>query len=83
MTDDQIEGMKNLDLHTRLFDEKEITAMKYAEMVSLDPHGISETFFESLRRCFSDEAIVELTCVIGLFCYFNRFNNALKTDITR
>ncbi len=83
VSDDQIEGMKNLRENEGLFDEKEILALRYAEMVSLDSHGIPDSFFNALRESFSDEAIVEITCVIGLFCYFNRFNNALKVDITR
>ena len=35
------------------------------------------------REHFDDGQIIEIAAVIGLFNYFNRFNDALKVDITR
>lgn len=83
MTDDQIEGMIDLKKNVNLFNESEMLALQYAEWVSHDSRGIPDDFFNRLKSAYSDEAIIEMTCVIGLFCYFNRFNNALKVDITR
>ncbi len=35
------------------------------------------------KRNFDDGQIVELAAVIGLFNYFNRFNDALRVEITK
>ncbi len=83
VTDEQIEGMKALENNRHLFTDDEYRAIKYAEQVSVEAHGVTDKDFEDLRVRFGEKGIIELTCVIGLFCYFNRFNNALKTDITR
>ena len=39
--------------------------------------------FAELRSFYSEGEIVELLCAIGLFNYFNRFNNALKMEPTK
>ena len=83
MTDEQIEGMNELKKNENLFNESEMLALQYAECVTHDSRSISDDFFNRLKGAYSEEAIIEMTCVIGLFCYFNRFNNALKVDITR
>jgi hypothetical protein len=36
-----------------------------------------------LRTFYSEGEIVEILCAIGLFNYFNRFNNALLMEPTR
>jgi hypothetical protein len=36
-----------------------------------------------LRSFYSEGEIVELLCAIGLFNYFNRFNNALQMEPTK
>jgi alkylhydroperoxidase family enzyme len=35
------------------------------------------------RRHWNEGEIVEITMVIGLFAYFNRFNDALRVEVTR
>jgi AhpD family alkylhydroperoxidase len=39
--------------------------------------------FAELRGFYSEGEIVELLCAIGLFNYFNRFNNALRMEPTK
>ena len=39
--------------------------------------------YAELRSFYSEGEIVELLCAIGLFNYFNRFNNALKMEPTK
>jgi alkylhydroperoxidase family enzyme len=34
-------------------------------------------------RHWNEGEIVEITMVIGLFAYFNRFNDALRVEVTR
>ena len=71
------------DPSSALFTESEKAALRYAEAVTLHSHQVSDDLFETLRRHFSEAAILEITAVIGLFNYFNRFNNALKMEITK
>lgn len=48
-----------------------------------DPHGISDREYERLRGYYDDGAIVEIAAVVGLFNYFNRFNDALRVPVTQ
>jgi hypothetical protein len=44
---------------------------------------VSDEQFAELRGFYSEGEIVELLCAIGLFNYFNRFNNALQMEPTK
>jgi alkylhydroperoxidase family enzyme len=57
--------------------------LRLAETVTLDANSISDDQFAELRRFYSEGEIVELLCAIGLFNYFNRFNNALRMEPTK
>jgi alkylhydroperoxidase family enzyme len=65
-----------------LFNEREKTALSYAEEVSRTPVRVSAELFERLKRHFNDEQIVELTASIAFENYRARFNHALdiKSD---
>ena len=65
------------------FSAAEKAALKLAETVTRDAHALSEEQFAELREHFSEGEIVELLCAIGLFNYFNRFNNALLMEPTK
>jgi alkylhydroperoxidase family enzyme len=47
-----------------------------------DARTIPEEVFAELRRHFDEGEVVEIACVVGLFAYFNRFNDALRTEPT-
>jgi uncharacterized peroxidase-related enzyme len=65
------------------FSPGEKAALKLAETVTHDARGITDEQFAELRSYYSEGEIVELLCAIGLFNYFNRFNNALKMEPTK
>jgi uncharacterized peroxidase-related enzyme len=65
------------------FTHAEKAALRLAETVTRDARAVSDEQFEELRAFYSEGEIVELLCAIGLFNYFNRFNNALKMEPTR
>ena len=44
---------------------------------------VSDELWDRLSRFFDTGQIIELVCAAGLFDYFNRVNNALRTEITR
>jgi uncharacterized peroxidase-related enzyme len=65
------------------FTPAEKAALRLAETVTRDAHSVSDEQFEELRSHYSEGEIVELLCAIGLFNYFNRFNDALRMEPTR
>jgi len=83
VTEDLLDAMYHIDQHADLFTDAERAALTLAERMTTDAHGVDEEVWASLREHFDDGQIVELASVIGLFNYFNRFNDALQVDITR
>jgi uncharacterized peroxidase-related enzyme len=65
------------------FTPAEKAAIRLAEEMTLDANHISDEFFAELRGFYDDGEIVELLAAIGLFNYFNRFNNALQMEPTK
>ena len=51
--------------------------------MTTDPHNFDDTQWTELRRHFDEGEIVELAASIGLFNYFNRFNDVLKMEPTK
>ena len=81
-TDDQLSHLA--DWQTREdFTPAEKAALRLAETVTLDAHAVTDAQFAELRSFYSEGEIVELLCAIGLFNYFNRFNNALHMQPTK
>jgi alkylhydroperoxidase family enzyme len=56
--------------------------VRLAETVTRDAHAVTDEQFAELREYYSEGEIVELLCAIGLFNYFNRFNDALHMEPT-
>jgi uncharacterized peroxidase-related enzyme len=65
------------------FTPAEKAALRLAETITRDAHTVSDEQFVELRSFYSEGEIVELLCAIGLFNYFNRFNNALQMEPTK
>jgi alkylhydroperoxidase family enzyme len=81
-TDDQINGLANFEQRTD-FAEKEKAALRLAERVTRDAHTVDEQLWSELRKHFDEGEIIELLAAIGLFNYFNRFNDALQMEPTK
>jgi alkylhydroperoxidase family enzyme len=60
------------------FDAVDILVRDYARLVIERPWGIRDRVFDSLRRHFTDQQIVELTLRISLCSLFNQLNEALQ-----
>jgi uncharacterized peroxidase-related enzyme len=69
--------------HSREFTEREKVAIHLAERMTLDAHSYSDAEFARLRSLFSEGEVVELMAAIGLFNYFNRFNDLLQMEPTQ
>lgn len=81
-TDDQLTNLADWPSRED-FTPAEKAALRLAETVTRDAHSLSDEQFAVLRTFYSEGEIVELLCAIGLFNYFNRFNDALKMQPTR
>ncbi len=60
-----------------LYSDKEKAALDYAEAVTYSDRQPTEAHFEALRRYFNDDAIIELTGLIGFQNMSSKFNAAL------
>ena len=65
------------------FNPAEKAALRLAETVTRNAHGVTDQQIAELRTYYSEGEIVELLCSIGLFNYFNRFNDALQMQPTK
>jgi len=65
------------------FTPAEKAALRLAETVTSDAHAVGDAQFSELRGYYSEGEVVELLCAIGLFNYFNRFNDALRMEPTK
>jgi len=65
------------------FTDAEKAALELAERITLDPNGVDDSFWNELRKHYDEGEIIELLAAIGLFNYFNRFNNALHMEPTK
>jgi len=81
-TDDQLTHLADWPQRED-FTPAEKAALRLAETVTLDARTVSDEQFAELRSFYSEGEIVELLCAIGLFNYFNRFNNALQMEPTK
>ena len=63
-----------------LFSEREKAALAYAEVVTYSDRHTTPEDFARLRRCFSDDAIIELTGLIAFQNLSSKFNAALGVE---
>ncbi len=68
------EEIKNID---KACNEQECLAMEYAIASTEHAYNIDEKLFKKMKENFTDEQIVEITSVVGLFSFINRFNDSL------
>ncbi|MCY4369849.1 MAG: hypothetical protein OXF41_10660 [bacterium] len=60
--------------------EREALAVSLAERIALDPHTITDEFFESLKDQFTDDEIVEMVFACSIFNWGNKFNITMNLD---
>ena len=75
---ENLEQWRQLDL-----DESTRVALRFAEQMTRDAHGVDQELFGALRSHFDEGEVVEIASVVGLFNYFNRFNDALQIEPTQ
>jgi len=63
------------------FNEKEVTALAYAEKLTRSSRDIADADFEKLKKHFSDAEIVDLHSLVGLVNFTNRFTDPLGLEV--
>ncbi|HUL03900.1 MAG TPA: carboxymuconolactone decarboxylase family protein [Gemmatimonadales bacterium] len=58
-------------------------ALAYADVMHGTGHDVTDPLFGRLREVWDEGQIVEISLVIGMAEYFNRFNNALRVEPTK
>jgi uncharacterized peroxidase-related enzyme len=81
-TDQQLEALQDA-APSEEFTDAEKVAIHLAESMTLYPHGYTDEDFARLRSFYSEGEVVELMAAIGLFNYFNRFNDLLQMEPTK
>ena len=80
VSEELLDALYHIDQHYHLFTKRELVALHYAEIVTTSAQDVNEDLWDELQVYFDDGEIVELTTVIGLFNFFNRFADALQID---
>lgn len=81
-SDEQIEHLGDSETRDD-FSAAEKAALRLAERMTIDSHTVNDQLWNELRRHYDEGEIIELAAAIGLFNYFNRFNDALKMEPTK
>jgi uncharacterized peroxidase-related enzyme len=63
------------------FTEAEIAALTYARAATEQPSGVTEAMGAELRRHWSAEEAVEITAVVALFGWLNRWNDTMGSAL--
>ena len=70
----QAERLQNLEPAER-------HAVRYAELLTADIHGVSDEEFRTTRGFYNDGQVVELTLTVAFFNYFTRMAEALNLPV--
>ena len=71
------EGIDNYAASER-FTPAEKIALRYSELMSVNPDAVDAAFFDELRKHYSDDEIVELGAFIGFNLGYHTFFGTLK-----
>jgi alkylhydroperoxidase family enzyme len=63
-----------------VFDAQEKATLAYADSVTQAAAAVRQETLQELRKYYSEDQIVELTLVICMGNFTNRFNEALKIE---
>ncbi len=80
MSDALLDALYHIDQHRHLFTERQLAALRYAEIMTTSARDIDEDLWDQVQAQFDDGEIVEISTVIGLFNFFNRYADALQLD---
>ncbi|GAC1558586.1 MAG: hypothetical protein NVS2B2_17490 [Ktedonobacteraceae bacterium] len=77
VSEDLLDALYHIDEHRDIFTARELAALRYAEIMTTSARDVDEELWDELQSYFDDGELVEISTVIGLFNFFNRFADAL------
>lgn len=80
-TDEQLDAVARADY--AVFEESWRSAMRYADAMTPTPGIVSDEVYGDLASHWSPAQTVEITAVIAMFNFFNRFAHALAIPVTK
>ena len=83
VSEELLDALYHIDEHHHLFTERQLVALRLAEIMTTSARDVDEELWDELQSHFDDGQLVELTTVIGLFNFFNRFADVLKLYPTK
>ena len=81
-SDDQINNLADFENRSD-FTDAEKAALRLAERETRDPQSVDDAMWADLRKHFDEGEIIELAAAVGLFNYFNRFNDVMRLEPTK
>ena len=78
VAEEKIEWVVRWTERPDLYDEREQTALEYADAITLSNRDVDDALFARVRSFFDDDAMVELTEVIAWENASSKFNRALR-----
>ena len=77
---EQLENIWEFKTHSA-FSGAERAALDFAFTASTVPNSVSDEIAENLRKFWDEGEIVEITGVVALFGYLNRWNDSMGTEM--
>jgi len=79
----EIEKLENIwDFRTHpAFSDAERAALEFAFAASTVPNSVNDEVAENLRKYWDEGEVVEITGVVALFGFLNRWNDSMGTEI--
>jgi uncharacterized peroxidase-related enzyme len=63
------------------YSEKERVALDFAIAAASVPNGVTDEMFAEMRKHWSENQIVEITAVVAVFGFLNRWNDTMGTPL--
>ncbi len=82
-TQEDLDALKEPDRWTAQFPPDLQAALALADAMTKGNGHVDDALWAKVAEHFDETQLVELVAQIGLFNYFNRFNNALDIEVTR
>lgn len=64
-----------------LFEEKERIALDFSIAAASQPNDVSDELFDRMKKHWSEGQIVEITAVVAMFGFMNRWNDTMATPV--
>jgi alkylhydroperoxidase family enzyme len=80
-TDAQLDAVARAEYD--VFEAPWASAMRFADMLTPTPGIVTDEVYHDLATRWTATQIVEITSVICMFAFFNRFAHALDIPVTR